>query len=59
VITSFVGGIDRARAVAIQADGRIVAAGSAFVSPTDIDFGLARYTCLRRTSRPMSIPLCP
>ena len=41
VITSFVGGIDRARAVAIQGDGKIVAAGEANVGT--FDFALARY----------------
>ena len=56
--TDFAGSTDVASAVAIQANGRIVAAGFARVSGTD-DFALARYTCLRRTSRPMSIPLCP
>jgi uncharacterized delta-60 repeat protein len=59
VTTDFAGGTDQAYAVAIQANGRIVAAGTAFVSGTNLDFALARYTCVRRTSRPMSIPLCP
>jgi uncharacterized delta-60 repeat protein len=59
VTTDFTGSEDRARAVVIQANGRIVAAGFARVSGTGADFALARYTCLRRTSRPMSIPLCP
>jgi uncharacterized delta-60 repeat protein len=59
VTTDFAGDSDQAHAVAIQANGRIVAAGHAFVSGTDDDFALARYTCFRRTSRPMSIPICP
>jgi uncharacterized delta-60 repeat protein len=50
VTSDFAGGNDRARAVAIQSDGKIVAAGVAFSSaclpcngaPTD-NFGLARY----------------
>lgn len=50
VITDFAGGNDRGRAVAIQADGKIVAAGLAFSSaclpcngsPTN-NFALARY----------------
>jgi uncharacterized delta-60 repeat protein len=58
VTTDFAGSNDEAFAVAIQANGRIVAAGRAFTGST-FDFALARYTCLRRTSRPMSIPLCP
>jgi hypothetical protein len=59
VTTDFTGSEDRARALVIQANGRIVAAGFARVSGTGADFAPARYTCLRRTSRPMSIPLCP
>jgi uncharacterized delta-60 repeat protein len=58
VTTDFAGDHDRAFAVAIQANGRIVAAGEAIVSG-NYDFALARYMCVRRTSRPMSIPLCP
>jgi uncharacterized delta-60 repeat protein len=42
VITDFAGGFDQAQAVAIQGDGKIVAAGLAPVSGND-DFGLARY----------------
>ena len=41
VVTDFGGGIDVARAVAIQADGRVVAAGSR--SFTTSDFAVARY----------------
>jgi uncharacterized delta-60 repeat protein len=41
VVTDFAGGSDSAEAVAIQADGKIVAAGSVAVPNTD--FGLARY----------------
>jgi uncharacterized delta-60 repeat protein len=58
VTTGFGGGPDEAFAVAIQGDGKIVAAGVAFVSGT-FDFALARYTVCRRTSRPSSIPFCP
>jgi uncharacterized delta-60 repeat protein len=54
VTTDFAGDFDVANGVVIQANGRIVAAGFA-----GDDFGLARYTCVRRTSRPSSIPLCP
>jgi uncharacterized delta-60 repeat protein len=57
VTTDFAGDFDEARAVAIQANGRIVAAGFTAVSGTE-DFALARYTCVRHTSRRMSIPLC-
>ena len=49
-VTDFVGGPDEARAVAIQADGKIVAAGVAIcdpcvlpVIPVPHDFGLVRY----------------
>ena len=41
--TDFSGGIDRVYALAIQADGKIVAAGSATSSAGDTDFALARY----------------
>jgi uncharacterized delta-60 repeat protein len=54
VTTDFAGDFDVANGVVIQANGRIVAAGFA-----GDDFALARYTCVRRTSRPSSIPLCP
>jgi uncharacterized delta-60 repeat protein len=57
VTTDFAGDFDEARAVAIQANGRIVAAGVAFVTGNG-DFALARYTCFRRTSRPIFNPLC-
>jgi uncharacterized delta-60 repeat protein len=60
VTTDFAGSGDVAYGVAIQANGRIVAAGLAHLLTTSsFVFALARYTCLRRTSRPMSIPLCP
>jgi uncharacterized delta-60 repeat protein len=59
VTTDFAGSEDRATAVAIQVDGKIVAAGFAVVSDTRKDFALARYTVCRRTSRPSSIPFCP
>jgi hypothetical protein len=58
VTTDFAGSFDEAYAVAIQGDGKIVAAGLAEVSGFG-DFALARYTCLRRTSRPSSVPVCP
>jgi uncharacterized delta-60 repeat protein len=58
VTTDFAGNTDEALAVAIQVNGRIVATGNVVLSG-NFDFGLARYTCVRRTSRPMSIPLCP
>jgi len=41
VTTDFAGGSDEAFAVAIQSDGKIVAAGSASIS--GVDFALARY----------------
>jgi uncharacterized delta-60 repeat protein len=44
VRTNFTGGFDTADAIAIQADGRIVAAGEAgFLGEWTGDFGLARY----------------
>jgi uncharacterized delta-60 repeat protein len=45
VITDFVGGADRAQAVALQADGKIVAAGlsSPLFQLVRTDFALARY----------------
>ena len=44
VTTDFNGGIDEAYALAIQSDGKIVAAGRAFNATGDsTDFGLARY----------------
>jgi uncharacterized delta-60 repeat protein len=44
VRTNFTGGVDTADAVAIQADGKIVAAGEAgFLGEWTGDFGLARY----------------
>ena len=59
VTTDFAGDFDAAHGVAIQANRRIVAAGFADLPGTGFDFALARYTCLRRTSRPTSIPTCP
>jgi uncharacterized delta-60 repeat protein len=41
--TDFFGGIDRAYAVAVQADGKIVAAGYAVTASGEDDFALARY----------------
>jgi len=57
-VTTDFAGLDFASAVAIQGDGKIVAAGYAFVS-ADNDFALARYTVCRRTSRRSSVPFCP
>jgi hypothetical protein len=54
----FVGSEDQANTVAIQADGRIVAAGYGVVSG-NCDFALARYSCIRRASRPTSTPVLP
>ena len=42
VTTDFAGGFDRVEALAVQADGKLVAAGQAF-SGTSLDFALARY----------------
>lgn len=42
VITDF-GSVEEARAVAIQADGKIVAAGPTTATHRSVDFGLARY----------------
>jgi len=43
VRTDFLGNIDEARSVVIQADGKIVVAGFATSLVTDLDFALARY----------------
>jgi uncharacterized delta-60 repeat protein len=43
VTTDFVGGHDQARALVVQADGRLVAAGIATGEATGLDFALARY----------------
>jgi uncharacterized delta-60 repeat protein len=43
IVTDMSSGDDRVAAVAIQADGRIVAAGQVVASPGDSEFGLARY----------------
>jgi len=43
VVTDFAGDSDEARAVAIQSDGKIVAAGNMFNSTTATDFAVARY----------------
>jgi uncharacterized delta-60 repeat protein len=59
VTTDFAGSTDQARAVAIQANGRIVAAGCFRCDSLESEFALARYTCFRRSSRPSSIPVCP
>jgi uncharacterized delta-60 repeat protein len=55
VITDFAGGGDQARGVAIQGDGKIVAAGSALISGS-YDFAVARYKVCRMSSRRSSIP---
>jgi uncharacterized delta-60 repeat protein len=43
VTTSFGNGPDRAYAIALQADGKIVLGGEATVTATGLDFALARY----------------
>src|SRR5262245_15010196 len=43
VTTDFAGDLDQALAVAVQTDGKIVAAGLAFVSGIGENFALARY----------------
>jgi uncharacterized delta-60 repeat protein len=43
VVTDFFGGDDRGFAVAIQPDGKIVAAGTATTAKGGYDFGVARY----------------
>ncbi|MBX3227688.1 MAG: hypothetical protein KIT84_15135 [Labilithrix sp.] len=43
VFTSFGGPVDRAHAVVVQPDGKIVVAGSSFADATGLDFALARY----------------
>ena len=43
VITSFFGNEDRLFGLAVQADGKILAAGGVFAGGTGFDFGLARY----------------
>jgi uncharacterized delta-60 repeat protein len=43
VITSFGSGPDRAYAMAVQPDGKIVVGGEATVAATGLDFALARY----------------
>lgn len=55
VTTDFGGASDIAHGVAIQADGKIVAAGCAFCLEA-FDFALARYKICRTTSRRSSIP---
>lgn len=55
VTTDFASDEDQARGVAIQADGRIVAAGAAVISDNH-DFALARYKVCRVSSRRSSIP---
>jgi uncharacterized delta-60 repeat protein len=55
VTTDFGGASDIAHGVAIQADGKIVAAGCAFCLEA-FDFALARYKICRTTSRRTSIP---
>jgi uncharacterized delta-60 repeat protein len=55
VTTDFGGASDIAHGVAIQSDGKIVAAGCAFCLEA-FDFALARYKICRTTSRRISIP---
>jgi uncharacterized delta-60 repeat protein len=43
VVTDMSSGDDHVTALAVQVDGRIVAAGTAQVSPGNTEFGLARY----------------
>lgn len=43
VTTDFTGFVDEANAVAVQADGKILAAGLSRTSTGDTDFGLTRY----------------
>jgi uncharacterized delta-60 repeat protein len=43
VMTDFSGGSDVALDVVVQPDGRIIVAGSAFITATKSDFALARY----------------
>ncbi|MGH9848875.1 MAG: hypothetical protein ACREBD_03380, partial [Blastocatellia bacterium] len=43
VTTDFAGSTDLAFSVAVQPNGKIVAAGSAVISGTGLDFALARY----------------
>lgn len=43
LLTSFFGIGDDALAMAIQPDGKIVAAGKTFTGPSEVDFALARY----------------
>jgi uncharacterized delta-60 repeat protein len=43
ITTDFSGGADRINALAIQCDGRILAAGSATNSTGNLDFAIARY----------------
>jgi uncharacterized delta-60 repeat protein len=47
VTTDFAGSFDQANAVALQRDGKPVAAGIAATSPTNTDFALARYQTSR------------
>jgi uncharacterized delta-60 repeat protein len=56
VSTDFASGTDLASAVALQRDGKIVAAGFALMPGTGYDFALARYKVCRPTSRRSSIP---
>jgi uncharacterized delta-60 repeat protein len=44
VMTDFEGELDQASSVVFQADGKIVAAGTAFTGFINIDFALARYS---------------
>jgi hypothetical protein len=52
--TDFAGSFDLANAVALQTDGKIVAAGSALISGSH-DFALVPYKVCRVSSRRSSI----
>lgn len=56
VSTDFASGTDLATSMALQRDGKIVAAGFALMPTTGHDFALARYKVCRPTSRRSSIP---
>ena len=56
VLTDFSGGsIDVARALAIQSDGKMVAAGFSGTSGTPYDFALARYNSRGRLDREFGV----
>ncbi len=57
IITDFAGGADRINALAIQGDGKILAAGSATNSLGNLDFAVARYLGSQDSPPPAKI-LC-